>query len=267
MSIWVKCDRTRVWQVLTYLIGNAIKFTTKGGITIKVYQSDCQIYIDVTDTGVGISGDAQEKVFESFTQADTSTTRKFGGTGLGLTISKKLAILMGRDITVTSTLEEGSTFSVGLALKKAEEPKVTENVTSEGKIVEKLNRVKGLVADDNTVNQQVAKGMFKKLGIAIDIANDGKEAFDLAQETNYDIIFLDIQMPTMDGYTATKKIKMESLKNASTPIIAMTANAMQGDKEKCLEEGMDDYLSKPIQKDKLYNMVIRWKQRKRPANT
>ena len=266
LNKWVSGDRTRVWQVLTNLIGNAIKFTSRGGIHIRVYARADGYCIDVCDTGIGISEDAQVKIFESFTQADSSTTRHFGGTGLGLTISKKLAILMGGDISVTSRVGEGSTFTVRMKLEESAAPNVSSEITDDGIVLESCSGLKVLVAEDNVVNQQVARGLFKKLGVDIDIANDGQEAVDQSREKTYDIIFMDVQMPRIDGFTATQMIKSEDNKNASTPIIAMTANAMQGDKEKCLTAGMDDYLSKPIQKERLRYMLLNWKNGKDISN-
>ncbi|MCG8670772.1 MAG: ATP-binding protein [Pseudomonadales bacterium] len=262
LAPWVKGDRTRVWQILTNLIGNAIKFTNKGGLTVKIYSDKERYCISVTDTGVGIPEEAQAKIFESFTQADSSTTRKFGGTGLGLTISKRLANLMGGDIEVASTPGVGTTFTVILSLEKGIKPESKQTITDEGIVLESCYGLNVLLAEDNIVNQQVANGIFKKLGVNVDIVSDGVEAITKCDEKAYDLIFMDIQMPNLDGYGATDQIKSTNNKNSGTPIIAMTANAMQGDKEKCLAAGMDDYLTKPIQKERLRNMLLKWKKMK-----
>ena len=262
---WARGDRTRVWQILTNLIGNAIKFTREGGITVRLFSEDSKYCISVADTGVGIPEEAQKKIFESFTQADSSTTRKFGGTGLGLTISKRLANLMNGDITVQSTPGKGTTFTVMLDLEEGAEPASEQTVSDEGVVMESCYGMEILLAEDNIVNQQVANGLFKKLGVRIDIACDGTEAVQKCNERPYDLIFMDVQMPNLDGYGATKAIKSMKNPNQSTPIIAMTANAMQGDREQCLAAGMDDYLAKPIQKERLREMLLRWKKLKATA--
>lgn len=257
---WVRGDRTRVWQILTNLIGNAIKFTNSGGVTVKIHSQDDKYCISVSDTGIGIPQDAQAKIFESFTQADSSTTRKFGGTGLGLTISKRLANLMGGDIKVESIPNKGTTFTVFLNLEEGTEPAKEQTVSDEGVVMDSCYGLHVLLAEDNIVNQQVANGIFKKLGVQLDIVSDGEQAVSRCREKEYDLIFMDVQMPNLDGYGATKAIKGSTNKNQATPIIAMTANAMQGDKDKCLAAGMDDYLPKPIQKERLREMLLRWKR-------
>lgn len=262
---WVRGDRTRVWQILTNLIGNAIKFTNQGGITVRIFTKGDNFAISVSDTGVGIPEQAQAKIFESFTQADSSTTRKFGGTGLGLTISKRLANLMGGDISLESEPGKGTTFTVSLKLAEGAEPAKEQTISDDGVIIDSCYGLHVLLAEDNIVNQQVANGIFKKLGVKLDIASDGIEAVNKASLKAYDLIFMDVQMPNMDGYDATNAIKANTTPNNKTPIIAMTANAMQGDKEKCLAVGMDDYLPKPIQKERLRQIMLRWKKLKATA--
>ncbi len=265
LNHWARGDRTRVWQILTNLIGNAIKFTREGGITVRLFSEGGKYCISVTDTGVGIPEEAQKKIFESFTQADSSTTRKFGGTGLGLTISRRLANLMNGDIQVQSTPGKGSTFTVMLDLEEGTEPAKEQTVSDEGVVQDSCYGLEILLAEDNIVNQQVANGLFKKLGVKINIACDGVEAVHKASERQYDLIFMDVQMPNLDGFGATKAIKTNQNPNQTTPIIAMTANAMQGDREQCIAAGMDDYLAKPIQKERLREMLLRWKKLKATA--
>ncbi|MDX1693128.1 MAG: 7TM diverse intracellular signaling domain-containing protein [Ketobacteraceae bacterium] len=265
IPLWVRGDRTRVWQILTNLIGNAIKFTREGGILVRIFTENDHYCISVSDTGVGIPPAAQEKIFESFTQADNSTTRKFGGTGLGLTISRRLANLMGGDISVCSEPDKGTTFKVTLKLKEGAQPDAKQTVNDNGVVTDSCYGLEILLAEDNLVNQQVANGIFKKLGVSIDIVNDGVEAVQRCHEKAYDLIFMDVQMPNLDGLAATKAIKSSANPNQSTPIIAMTANAMQGDRELCLNAGMDDYMAKPIQKEKLRQMLLRWKKLKASA--
>ena len=259
---WIRGDKTRVWQVLSNLIGNAIKFTNTGGVTISVTRpSQGKLIISVADTGIGIKQKAQEKIFTSFTQADNSTSRQYGGTGLGLTISKKLADLMQGGLTVESEENKGSRFIFTLAFDASVDASASQTSRKHNDpdaISDNCSNIKVLLAEDNEVNRMVAKGMFKKLGVAYDVANDGKEAVTKCNENTYDLIFMDIQMPNMDGLTATRLILNESLKNQNTPIIAMTANAMIEDKTQCLAAGMKDFLPKPFDRKGLQSMLLKW---------
>jgi CheY-like chemotaxis protein/anti-sigma regulatory factor (Ser/Thr protein kinase) len=262
---WIRGDKTRVWQVLSNLIGNAIKFTSTGGITISIsLPRKDQLVIRVADTGIGIKPEAQAKIFSSFTQADNSTSRQYGGTGLGLTISKKLADLMHGGLTVESEEGKGSCFIFTLAYDAS--AKASANQTDKehldlDNISDSCAGIKILLAEDNEVNRMVAKGMFKKLGVEFEIANDGQEALTKCSEESFDIIFMDIQMPNMDGLTATPLILSESLKNQQTPIIAMTANAMSEDKTQCLTAGMKDFLPKPFDRKGLQSMLLKWSKK------
>ena len=259
---WVRGDKTRVWQVLSNLIGNAIKFTDSGGITISVAQpSHDQLAISVADTGIGIKSEAQDKIFSSFTQADNSTSRQYGGTGLGLTIFKKLAKLMHGDLTVESQEGQGSRFIFTLALVEASASQTDNECIDLDVMADDCAGIKVLLAEDNEVNRMVAKGMFKKLGVVLEIANDGQEALTKCSEKTFDLIFMDVQMPNMDGLTATRLILNESLKNQKTPIIAMTANAMNEDKAQCLEAGMKDFLPKPFNRKGLQFILLKWSKR------
>ena len=258
---WVRGDKTRVWQVLSNLIGNAIKFTSSGGITISIsLPHKDQLVIRVADTGIGIKPEAQEKIFSSFTQADNSTSRQYGGTGLGLTISKKLADLMQGGLMVESQVGKGSCFIFTLAFDASVDADASQANSEHldlDAISDDCKGIKVLLAEDNEVNRMVAKGMFKKLGVIFEVANDGQEALTKSSEQSFDLIFMDIQMPNMDGLTATRLILSESLKNQQTPIIAMTANAMSEDKTQCLDAGMKDFLPKPFDRKGLQSMLLK----------
>lgn len=268
-------DPTRLSQVLNNLIGNAIKFTHQGGITIRcqlqeIFENNTHlIRFEIQDTGIGISEVAQSHIFDPFTQADGSTTRQYGGTGLGLAIVKQLVTLMGGQIGIHSKMNEGSVFWFTIKLLPAQKSHLSADDEHEQSIGEryanshlKLNRTEEpilLVVDDNRVNQTVASRMLNKLGYAkIDIASSGLDALKKIQEKTYDLIFMDCQMPELDGYETTRRIRLLESHLSQIPIIAMTANAMTGDRVKCIEAGMDDYISKPIVLDKLSEKLTRW---------
>ena len=243
-------DPTRIKQVISNLLSNAIKFTpSEKNIYCNInYNSTTEkLYVEVIDEGIGIEKEKLDKIFEAFSQADTSTTRRFGGTGLGLTISKKLVELLGGELKIESEINKGSKFYFSIPA-----PKTTKSVEKttplKSSVIDKKFQGKILVVEDNKANQMFFKVILNSLGIKdIDIANDGVEAIEKVKTNNYDIIFMDENMPNMNGMEATKKIKELGIK---TPIIAVTANALSGDKEKFLSI-MDDYLAKPIEKEKL----------------
>jgi PAS domain S-box-containing protein len=251
LPIYVKTDPVRVRQIILNLVGNAIKFTEKGFVKIKLepvlaIKDGFIVRFVIEDSGIGISKETQKKLFQSFTQADGSTTRRYGGTGLGLAICKKLIALMDGDIGVVSEGGQGSKFWFEIPLKisqrnfqkeEAEKGAInTNNTVSNGK--------KLLLAEDNIVNQKVAVVQLNKLGYAVDVAENGQKAIELAlANSGYELILMDCQMPTLDGFEATRELRKQGFKK---PIIAMTANAMQGDREKCITSGMDDYITKPI---------------------
>jgi len=279
----VNGDKLRLRQVLTNLLGNAIKFTQAGEIALRVSTDDAEgnnvtLRIEVTDTGIGIEPENLQHIFDSFTQVDGSATRQFGGTGLGLPISKQLVELMGGQIGARSKLGEGSTFwfQVSLVRVKAQTslPRPT-NVTESALLtnadlpvslsVRTLAPLKSspriLLAEDNPANQQVAVTMLRMLGCQIDLAEDGQEALTKAKELAYDIILMDCQMPNMDGFGATAAIReweKEHNIGGLTPIIAVTANALATDRERCLAAGMTDYLSKPFRMADLKESIERW---------
>lgn len=349
-------DPVKIKQILTNLAGNAIKFTTEGAVTIRALKAGhCQFRIEVQDTGIGIPKEKLDAVFESFTQADGTTTRQFGGTGLGLTITKRLVELMGGEIGVLSELGMGSTFycsfpiqsvdvgsniqpmelsyrfigsneveeSLRLALSRIgyvpvisdsadfcfieETPGVLEQPTGSASFSKKIllvrrgfpapssersrseydaivnlpirrnslqtaiNQVSGtqktldvdekraclrvLVAEDNDVNQKVAKRVLEKFGCQVEIASDGEGALELLERHSFDVVFMDCQMPRMDGFAATKAIRSRDAKWSRIPIIAMTANALEGDRRRCLDAGMDDYIAKPIDPEELEKLL------------
>jgi two-component system, sensor histidine kinase and response regulator len=254
-------DPTRLRQVLLNLLNNAIKFSEKGEVFLEIVQvseifQEVELSFLVHDTGIGMSEEAQAKLFRSFTQADTSTTRKYGGTGLGLAICRKLVELMGGSIQATSVLGKGSVFSFNLQFTKqraavsngaalaVSEPCDTESLTFRAK----LNGARILLAEDGKTNQLVAVQVLQKLGYAADIALNGLEAVEAWQQNSYDIILMDCHMPEMDGYAATRKIRQIEAEGNLRPtkIIAMTASAMLGDRELCIAAGMDDYTTKPV---------------------
>lgn len=252
-------DPTRIHQILLNLAGNAVKFTEKGSVEIKATLQKTEekkhlIRFDVIDTGIGISKDYVNKIFDSFTQAGTDIARKFGGTGLGLTISKQLTSLMNGNIFVTSELGKGTTFSVLLPLEEAKE----QTAVSSEKIInddtlKKLDNIRLLLVEDNEFNRMVAEDTLRSTvpNIKLDTAYNGKIAVDKVSVNDYDVVLMDIQMPMMDGVEATKNIrKLPPPKNA-TKIIAMTANVLQEDIQRYLEAGMNAHLSKPFQKDDL----------------
>jgi len=267
-------DPSRLRQILLNLIGNAIKFTDSGEVALEVSQrgetgGEMQLHFSIRDTGVGLSESAQKKLFQSFTQADASTTRKHGGTGLGLAICRKLVELMGGSIGVTSTLGEGSTFWFKLPFARQTAASLPVDGTKAA--LKYLNGAKAvlppaakdtriILAEDNAINQLVGLKQLNKLGCDnVRIASNGVEAVAMWQQDSRAIILMDCQMPEMDGYEATRKIReLEKEKHLPrTPIIAMTAHAMQGDRERCLEAGMDNYVSKPVDTDELRNALMK----------
>lgn len=271
----VKGDPGRIRQILINLIGNAMKFTQQGSISINARLSPSEdnralrFHCDVVDTGVGISAENQDKLFDSFTQADSSTTRHFGGTGLGLSIVRQLCQLMNGNVSVSSEEGKGSCFSfdieLGHASKKELSPSKQPPSTSEKSVtkvaLEKQHRI--LLVEDNAINQEVVKGALEGLDLELDVAWNGQEA--LAQLESYrgppyELILMDCQMPVMDGYSAARAIRKFSSEHRyhDIPIVALTANAMLGDKENCLQAGMNDYLTKPIDQELLETCLSKW---------
>lgn len=262
-------DPIRLRQVLVNLINNAIKFTSKGKIDTKVNASsvsgeECQLLFSVTDTGIGIPKDKQEIIFNTFTQADDSTTRRYGGTGLGLAISKRLVEMMGGRIWVESEESKGSTFFFSAVFKYKKEIFKRMDV-SEEKVVpahEKQPLARGipnlriLLAEDNLVNQKIAARILEKQGWRVDTAVNGQEVLALLARESFDLILMDAQMPILDGLETTRIIRENEKKTGQyIPIVALTARAMEEDRPKCLAAGMDDYVVKPIDRLKLFEVI------------
>ncbi|MDD2900251.1 MAG: ATP-binding protein [Desulfuromonadaceae bacterium] len=267
---YLKGDSGRLRQIVINLVGNAIKFTQKGEVVISVslestFDRFAVIRFEIKDTGIGIPEDRRAIIFNPFTQADGTTSRKYGGTGLGLAICKQLAELMGGDIGCFSELEKGSTFWFTAQFEQSTKLGTHFNAplekTPSNSTQLSINQgTHILLAEDNVINQKVAQSILSKIGYKADIAANGLEAVRALEMIDYDLVLMDCQMPEMDGLTATGIIRnpASKVKNHKVPIIAMTANAMKGDREKCLEVGMDDYLTKPVKKDELAEILIKW---------
>jgi signal transduction histidine kinase/ligand-binding sensor domain-containing protein/ActR/RegA family two-component response regulator len=239
-------DGTRVRQILINYVGNAMKFTASGQIFVTVEYAEPEWIIAVRDSGIGIPPDKQSLLFAKFVQGDSSTARRYGGTGLGLAICKQLAELMGGSVGLTSEFSRGSTFWVRLPLPLA--PGVTGDLDRlKSAHTSKLQNGRlVLLADDNVINQRVATKLLEKLGYQVDVVNNGLEALDRWRQRPYDAILMDCQMPDMDGYEATSRIRAAGVRGRDIPIIATTAHSMTGDRERCLAAGMTGYVSKPI---------------------
>jgi signal transduction histidine kinase/ActR/RegA family two-component response regulator len=266
----IQSDETRLRQALINLVGNAIKFTETGTIRIVTRLSvESLIEFDVVDSGIGMTEEQLSKLFQPFAQADTSTTRNFGGTGLGLTISKRFAEMLGGSIDVSSVAGEGSTFTLSVAtgtldgvkmISGSDEVEVLtqEDQRSTGKKVGLDCRI--LLAEDGPDNQRLISFVLQKAGADVTVADNGQIAFDLASQARdegspFDVILMDMQMPVLDGYGATKKLREAGY---TGPIIALTAHAMAGDRKKCTDAGCDEYTTKPIDKPKLLELVAHY---------
>jgi signal transduction histidine kinase/CheY-like chemotaxis protein/HPt (histidine-containing phosphotransfer) domain-containing protein len=263
----VHTDASRLRQCLVNLISNAIKFTRTGHVHVRVFldgeRSDPCLCFDVEDTGIGIAPEKQEAIFEAFTQADGTTTRKYGGTGLGLTITRKLIGLLGGTVFVKTRPGEGSVFSLtmpaGFCLldtPRASKSSPGTSVAVKTSPVEDLEiHGRVLVAEDVQTNQILIKLLLEKLGLDVTVVEDGHEAVVEASRNNYDLILMDVQMPRKNGHEATRELRGLGL---AVPIVALTAHAMEEDRQDCLAAGCDDYLTKPIDRDKLVTMLVRY---------
>ena len=262
-------DPLRLSQVLINLLGNAVKFTEAGSITLRVEAREktdeaVQVHFAVTDTGIGIPPETQERLFSAFEQADNSTTRKYGGTGLGLAISKRLVQLMGGEVGVISDPGKGSTFWFTVWLKRqnnqaAESPAASEASAASAKerLRQQYAACRVLLAEDDPIAQEVSCDMLESFGLMIDLAENGVQALQQARTHRYDLILMDMQMPVMGGIDATRAIRADS-QNRQTPILAMTANAFDEDRNACLEAGMNDHIGKPIDSDNLARVLLSW---------
>ncbi len=264
-------DELRIRQVLVNLIGNAVKFTEKGKIAVRVRPEneanrEPAVLFEVEDTGIGIPEEKIRDIFDAFTQADYSTSRRFGGTGLGLSICRRLVELMRGEIGVRSASGEGSTFWFRLPLQsaQAEAPSTTHpQVAAQQQPDEFAKSLQILLAEDVRVNILVATTMIRSLGHEVDVAENGLIALEKMQDKYYDLVFMDCQMPELDGYQCTTRLRApdSGVKNQDVPVVAMTAHAMSGDREKCLEAGMNDYIAKPINIERVSEMILRWGKR------
>jgi PAS domain S-box-containing protein len=272
-------DSLRLGQILLNYANNAIKFTERGEIVISVAASEISghsalLRFCVRDTGIGLTSQQIGKLFQSFSQADTSTTRKFGGTGLGLAICSQLAALMGGEVGVESEYGKGSTFwfSARLGVGRgspagqlhggapAPPERGSRGMPAPSRVAEHLRAIGGrriLLVEDNDINQQVAREMLQDTGLAVEVAENGQVALAMVQASSYDLVFMDMQMPVMDGIAATRELrKLERCQ--ALPIVAMTANAMAQDRARCLDAGMNDFLVKPIDPGELSRILVRW---------
>jgi len=244
---------------------NAIKFTEKGMVTVKTIlleksKESVRIRLEVNDTGIGIAEKTQRKLFNSFTQADGSTTRKYGGTGLGLAIVRQLVTMMRGRLGVESEEGKGACFWVEVSFEIPLDAEMSAVKQKKEKEVEVLEG-HVLLVEDNPVNQIVATKMLEKVGLNFAVENNGEDALNrLKQNHDFNLVLMDCQMPVMDGYEATQGLRAFEEENSlqHLPVIAMTANAMEGDKEKCLAAGMDDYVSKPVNQQALKNTLAKW---------
>jgi CheY-like chemotaxis protein len=266
----VLVDAGRLRQVLANLLGNAVKFTSEGTVTLALGQDGATedggvlLTFAVRDTGIGIAPARLDAIFQPFTQADTSMTRRFGGTGLGLTISSRLVALLGGSLTVHSTEHVGSEFLVRLPAALAGTADLGTASTGAARLLSAHvvaapagSALRVLVAEDNPVNQRIAQQMLRKRQLSVTLADDGRQAVDAFQSGRFDLVLMDVQMPEMNGFEAVAAIR--ALEHAQgrphTPIVAVTAHAMVGDRERCLEAGMDAYLSKPLRRQLLLDLV------------
>jgi PAS domain S-box-containing protein len=259
-------DPLHLGQILLNLAGNALKFTERGSITVRARRlddnpDDVLLRIEVADTGIGIAPEDQQRLFTAFEQADGSMTRKYGGTGLGLAITKRLVQLMDGEIGVESNPGQGSTFWFTVRLDKSTDavlpaPTITGKTTVE-RLLDEYRGTRILLAEDEPINQVVSRELLKNAGLVVDLAEDGQQALELAKQNTYALILMDMQMPHMNGIEATMAIRALPA-YARTPILAMTANAFDEDRQVCLDAGMNDHIAKPVYRDKLYETLLAW---------
>jgi len=261
-------DEARLRQVLANLLSNAVKFTDAGSVRLSVHReplgrSYVRLRLSVEDTGVGIAPDQLARLFQPFTQADASITRRFGGTGLGLTISQRLVQQMGGQIQVESQVGRGSRFHFALRFERVDAAELEEHLAEAREVgARELYGVRILVVEDQPLNQEVAAGILTGAGAAVDMADNGAQALHRLRVEGagaYDLVLMDVQMPVLDGYETTRRIR-EELGLRDLPVIAMTAHAMSGERERCQSAGMDDYIAKPIDVDHLFRVLRRWRQ-------
>lgn len=287
LPVPLRGDAARIKQILLNLVGNSIKFTTDGRIELHIDSQPkehgrCELQFTVTDTGIGLAEGTAEKLFEPFMQADGSITRRFGGTGLGLSICRELVQLMGGEIGVRSTEGSGSLFWFNIALQHSPDAVIVDPTSdatgvkgdwelgawkngdwqspSANRNLSTTSQGQGvvLVADDSPLNRKVTLLVMQHLGLRAEAVCNGQEAVEAVRKNNYDLVLMDCQMPVMDGFEATRQIRGSETDNVRIPIIALTAQAIDGDRETCLDAGMDDYITKPITPARLATVLARW---------
>lgn len=264
IPVMVKGDQVRLSQIITNLAANAIKFTHQGEVLIDLRlisksEENTSIRFSVKDTGIGIPMDKFEKIFQSFSQADTDTTRKFGGTGLGLSITKKLLELQGSHIELESEVGKGSNFFFDLTFQKATEEFPAKKVETPVSNFKSFEGIKILLVEDNKINVLVAKKFLNKWNLNIDTAENGEIALEMVQNTDYKLVLMDLEMPVMDGYTATQKIReLKATKYKKLPIIALSASAISDFRTKAIKVGMDEFVTKPFNPGELHDVISRF---------
>ncbi len=270
VSRWLCGDPVRLRQALLNYASNAVKFTQRGAIslcatTLEEHGDDVLVRFEVKDTGLGIEAEALSGLFGVFEQADASTTRKHGGTGLGLAITRRLALLMGGEVGVESELGQGSTFWFTALLCRADDVEIAEQSTqvtdNKDILISRYAGSRVLLVEDNAINREVAVSLLKGEGIVMDTAENGREAMERIRNGVYDLILMDVQMPEMDGLEATRAIRSQAIRsvtNEAIPILAMTANVFAEDRQACLEAGMNDFVAKPVEPEKLFTTIAKW---------
>jgi hypothetical protein len=266
----VRGDPLRLGQVLLNLIGNAVKFTAEGRVTtsvelVEAFPDTVLIRFRVTDTGIGIASEDQKRLFSAFEQADGSMTRKYGGTGLGLAITKRLVQLMGGEIGLASDFGRGSTFWFTVRLGKATDAippaPIFNGKTAAERLLGEYAGTRILVAEDEPINQEVSRLLLEDAGLLVDLAQDGRQAIELAKQNTYALILMDMQMPHLNGIESTLAIRALPA-YAKTPILAMTANAFDENRMVCLDVGMNEHIAKPVDPDKLYATLLAWLEKR-----
>ncbi|MGB3617055.1 MAG: ATP-binding protein, partial [Catalinimonas sp.] len=258
---WVNGDALRVRQVLNNLLSNALKFTKDGLVNLSAAVENTadaeHLVVRVVDTGVGIPAHKLQHIFAPFEQAEADTTRRFGGTGLGLTISRRFVEMMDGTMDVTSELGRGTTFTVRLPLARVASPQVTQVTTPAAK--DQLDGLRVLLVEDNLINQKVAGKFLSRWSVDVTVADNGAAAFEAVRDGTYDVVLMDLQMPVMDGFEATRRIRsLDDSTRRNVPIIALTAAALSGIKEQIEEAGMNDFVTKPFDPDALAGALRRW---------